>query len=58
MDLWSIARHNLRLYIEKAAQNTRLRDKNLDDCIDFCLTLNFTGKIPVMKDGILVENIP
>lgn len=58
MDLWSIARQNLRLYLEKAAQNTRLRDKNLDDCIGFCLTFNFTGKIPVMKNGILVDNIP
>ena len=54
IDLWSIARHDLRGYIEKVAQRTRLRNKNLDDCIDFCLTNDFTDKIPVMKDGRLV----
>lgn len=53
-DLWSLAKSDLRGYIEKVAQRTRLRDKNLDDCIDFCLTTGFTNKIPVMKDGFLV----
>jgi len=57
MDLWSLARTDLRGYIEKTAQRTRLRDKNLDDCIDFCLVSDFTFKIPVMKSGILVDNI-
>jgi 2-phosphosulfolactate phosphatase len=57
IDLWSLARSDLRGYIEKAAQRTRLRDKNLDDCIDFCLTSDYTDKIPVMKNGILVDNI-
>jgi 2-phosphosulfolactate phosphatase len=54
IDLWSLARPDLSGYIEKAAQRTRLRDKNLDDCIGFCLTPDFTEKIPVMKNGILV----
>jgi len=57
MDLWSLARPNLPGYIEKAAQRTRLRDKKLDDCIEFCLTSDFTDKIPVMKNGVLVGNI-
>jgi 2-phosphosulfolactate phosphatase len=57
MDLWSLARPNLPGYIEKAAQRTRLRDKKLDDCIEFCLTTDFTDKIPVMKNGVLVGNI-
>ena len=57
MDLWSLARPNLPGYIEKAAQRTRLRDKKLDDCIEFCLTSDFTDKIPVMKNGVLVVNI-
>lgn len=56
-DLWSLARHNLRGYIEKAAQRTRLRDKKLDDCLEFCLTYDFTDKIPVIKNGILVDSI-
>jgi 2-phosphosulfolactate phosphatase len=53
LDLWSIASSDLRGYIEKAAQRTRLRDKKLDDCLDFCLTADFTEKIPVIKDGLL-----
>jgi 2-phosphosulfolactate phosphatase len=57
LDLWSLAKNNLPDYIEKVAQRTRLRDKGLDDCIGFCLTFDFTEKIPEIKDGILVNNI-
>ena len=57
MDLWSLASNDLIGYIDKAAQRTRLRDKKLDDCIEFCLTIDFTDKIPVMKNGFLVDNI-
>jgi 2-phosphosulfolactate phosphatase len=55
MDLWSQAAADPMGYIEKAAQRSRLREKNLDDCIEFCLTLDYTDKIPVMKDGKLIE---
>ena len=55
IDLWSLASPDLPGYIEKAAQRTRLRDKNLDDCIEFCLTPDFTDKIPVMKNRVLVD---
>jgi 2-phosphosulfolactate phosphatase len=57
MDLWKLAKKDLRGYIEKVAQRTRLRDKGLDDCIEFCLTFDFTGKIPVIKNGYLVSDI-
>lgn len=57
MDLWLLAKNDLAGYIEKAAQRTRLRDKKLDDCIGFCLTQDYTVKIPVIKNGILVDNI-
>ncbi|MCJ7446348.1 MAG: 2-phosphosulfolactate phosphatase [Bacteroidales bacterium] len=57
LDLWSLAKHDLNRYIDKVAQRTRLRDKGLDDCIDFCLTADFTDKIPVIKNGVLVDNI-
>jgi 2-phosphosulfolactate phosphatase len=57
MDLWSLARLDLPGYIEKAAQRTRLRDKKLDDCIGFCLKTEYTDKIPVLKNGILVDNV-
>jgi 2-phosphosulfolactate phosphatase len=57
IDLWSLASPDLTGYIEKAAQRTRLRDKNLDECLEFCLTIDITDKIPVMKNGFLVNNI-
>lgn len=57
IDLWSLAKKDLPGYIEKVAQRTRLRDKGLDDCIEFCITPDFTEKIPVIKNGILVDNI-
>lgn len=56
LDLWSMAKDDLPGYIDKVAQRTRLRDKGLDDCIQFCLTPDFTDKIPVIKNGILVDN--
>jgi 2-phosphosulfolactate phosphatase len=56
IDLWSLAKKDLQGYIGKAAQRTRLRDKKLDDCITFCLTHDYTEKIPVVRNGILVNN--
>jgi 2-phosphosulfolactate phosphatase len=57
LDLWSLAKADLPGYIDKAAQRTRLREKQLDDCIGFCLTPDYTDKIPVLKNGILVDII-
>ena len=50
IDLWSMAKNDLRGYIEKAAQRSRLREKNLDDCIDFCLQHDFTAFIPILQN--------
>ena len=55
LDLWSLAKTDIPGYIEKVAQRSRLRDKQLDDCISFCLTMDYTSKIPVIRDGILVS---
>jgi 2-phosphosulfolactate phosphatase len=55
IDLWSLAKDDLPGYIDKAAQRTRLREKGLDDCISYCLTLDVFDQIPVMKDGQLVS---
>lgn len=54
-DLWLLAKNDTLGYIEKAAQRSRLRDKKLDDCIPFCLTIDYTKKIPVIIDGVLVS---
>ncbi len=55
IDMWSLAKDDLPAYIEKVAQRTRLRDKGLDDCIDFCISTDFTDKVPYIKDGVLVS---
>ena len=57
IDLWGLAKDDLRRYIDKAAHRSRLKANGLDDCIDFCLTPDYTDKIPVIKDGVLVDNI-
>jgi 2-phosphosulfolactate phosphatase len=57
LDIWSLAKNDPRGYIEKAAQRTRLKDKGLDDCIDFCMTPDYTDKIPVIRNGILRDSV-
>lgn len=56
VDLWKLAKDDIPAYVDKAAQRTRLRDKGLDDCIEFCLTTDFTKKIPVTVNGVLLCN--
>lgn len=56
MDLWSIARNDLQGYVRKIAQRNRLKDKGLDDCIEFCLTPDFTKKIPILNNGVLIDH--
>ena len=54
LDLWSIAKHDLLGYIQKAAQKGRLASKGLDDCIEYCLTADQTSVVPVfMKDKLI-----
>jgi 2-phosphosulfolactate phosphatase len=55
LDLWILAKNDVLGYIEKAAQRSRLRDKKLDDCLEFCLTPDYTHKVPIVKNGILVS---
>lgn len=54
VDLWHVARSDLYGYMMKTAQKTRLAQKGLDDCIEFCLTTDYTTVIPVLKDGALI----
>jgi len=53
-DLWKTAKGDLMGYIEKAAQRSRLREKHLDDCLEYCHTFDVTDVIPVLRDGRLV----
>ncbi len=54
IDLWDLARNNLSEYMRKSAQRERLAAKGLDDCIDFCLNMDYTRIIPICKNGELV----
>lgn len=55
IDLWQLAKNNLNEYMMKVAQKERLAAKGLDDCIDFCLTTDYTQVIPTWKNGELVS---
>ncbi len=54
LDLWNLARKDVLAYTEKAAQRSRLRDKGLDDCLEYCHTFDTTTVIPVLRGGSLV----
>lgn len=54
MDLWQTAKPDLHGYITKAAQKARLAKHGLDDCIDFCHTIDQTRVVPLLRDGKLV----
>lgn len=57
IDLWSLAKPDVLSYIEKAAQRSRLREKGLDECLQFCFTPDYTTIIPVINDGILTGSL-
>ena len=54
-DLWNAAASDPLMYLEKAAQRTRLRDKGLDDCIEYCMTFDLLHSIPVVRQGVLID---
>ena len=54
-DLWKTAKEDLMGYIDKSAQRSRLRDKGLDDCLQYCHTFDVTEIIPVLRNGRLVS---
>ena len=57
IDLWNVAKPDLRNYIEKAAHRHRLRKMILDDVIDYCITIDSVKVLPLFKDGVIVNII-
>ncbi len=55
VDLWQLARTDLYQYMMKAAQKGRLAEKGLDDCIPFCLNIDYTKVIPICRNGELLR---
>ncbi|MDX9928847.1 MAG: 2-phosphosulfolactate phosphatase [Bacteroidales bacterium] len=58
IDLWKLAESDLQGYLGKAAHRSRLQLKGLDDCIEYCLTIDTVAVIPVLRDGLLVAMSP
>ncbi len=54
-DLWKLAKKDPFDYIQKAAQRDRLRKNKLDDVIEYCLEMDITSVIPVLKENYLVK---
>jgi 2-phosphosulfolactate phosphatase len=54
-DLWKLACIDPLKYIEKAAQRSRLRDKGLDDCLEYCMTFDLSQSIPEVQSGVLKD---
>ncbi len=54
-DLWSIAKNDLRGYIEKVAHRHRLEKLGLDDVIPYCLEMNSTNVLPIFDNGRLIS---
>ena len=55
IDLWNVAKSDLRNYIEKAAHRLRLRKMLLDDVIDYCITIDSVKVLPVFKDEAILN---
>ncbi len=55
IDLWSIARHDVMRYIEKAAHRHRLRGIVTDEVVEYCHTCDLVSVLPVFKNGELVN---
>lgn len=55
IDLWNLAKADLPQYIEKCKHKHRLTRLGLEESIPFCLALNTTPVIPIVKDGMIVK---
>ncbi len=53
VEMWNNHKNNLKALIETCAQNKRLTTNNLQGCIDFCLTLDTTKKVPIFENNTL-----
>ncbi len=55
IDLWSIAKHDLPSYIDKCIHRHRLAKLGLEESIPFCLTIDSSPVIPIVKNGMIVK---
>lgn len=55
LDLWSLAKHDIPGYIEKAAHRHRLKRLGLDDVIPYSFTSDLTNVVPVFNGKEIIN---
>ncbi len=55
IDLWSLAKHNMMKYLEKASHRHRLKSIVDEKIIEYCHTIDIVDVLPVYKDGFLIN---
>ena len=55
LDLWSLAKHDIPGYIEKAAHRQRLKKLGLDDVIPYSFMSDLTTVVPVFKGKEIIK---
>ena len=54
-DLYQLAKDDLSAYTSKTSHSERLKKLGIEEDIKFCLNVNITSTVPVLKDGRLVK---
>ena len=54
-DLYQLAKDDLSAYTSKTAHSERLKKLGIEEDIKFCLNVDITSTIPVLKDGRLIK---
>ena len=55
LDLWNLAKQDIRIFIKKAVHYERLKKLNAIDIMAYSLTLSTTDAIPILENGFLIN---
>lgn len=55
LHLFDQAKSDMFQFLEKSSHRKRLKNLNLENDIKYCLTIDSTNVVPVLKDGFIVE---
>ena len=58
LELWKIAKYDLRNFVKKAMHYERLKKLNAVDILEYALAINTTDVVPVLTDDYLINAIP
>lgn len=54
-DMWNCHKNDVRAFIENCAQRSRLRKNGVDQCIDYCITMDTCNVVPIYKDEKIID---